>query len=243
MPIPLEDVKPGDLITAQFINDVIATLRELDSRIESLQSGSAVHIDGFQYPGEEEGVPMGLPLTVLGRGFLFPPSLNSVSIGERAIQDGEFNNFLSSNTALTFTVPTTLGVTAPSGARIAVRIENENGNATANCLVLPEADTSNAPEIDAITGPSGEPFSLFVGQEATISGSNLDANPIVHFMIASVVHGQATLDSVSASEIVIVVPQMSVVPSGEPDGVNMTVRVTTDNPPAATAGVTVVDFS
>lgn len=171
MPIDLNPVRPGDLITSDFMNRLLAHIDDLEQRIANLEddvdSGLQVRITQFEPQSEQE---VGRTLSILGQNFLFPPSQNQVTIN--GIPATEFG--LSSPTRIRVTVPPIPG--APTD--VVVRVENSNGLDEAGYRIVPATSTGdNPPSIDVVENPSTGGTRLLVGGPILIRGSNFAANP------------------------------------------------------------------
>src|SRR6266852_1855554 len=82
MPNDSTRVRPGDVITANFVNDLLATVDDLRDRISNLESrgatGNQVTISRFDPPTQ---VAMGQPLTIFGSNFDPTTANNRIMVG------------------------------------------------------------------------------------------------------------------------------------------------------------------
>lgn len=252
------EARPGDIISSALINDLQRRLAQLEERIEELagsvgQPTDPVAITGFV---PEDEVAVGQELTILGRGFTFPPVASGVPTNTVRINDVQVTSFLfdSSTTRLSFLVPTAVNVTAPT--TVTIRVSNSAGEAQPRQYrLLPAA----APAVPAptITGvfPLGRPDLtniIFVAATATrtavIQGANFASQPadnIVQFVIPGTgatvpAPGEPPLavTVVSTSEIQVTIPPIGVVPPFGTIPLVLSVRVT-GNPTPATRSVNV----
>lgn len=129
-------VRPGELITAELINQILAELESLETRVTALEGGSTnpttprVEITGFSGPSP---LRVGDPLVMNGRNFQQPTSLNEVTMGGVRIQRFGLD---SSDTRLTFDVPNISGL-SPEGSPVPVVITNANGTDSDQIVVRP----------------------------------------------------------------------------------------------------------
>jgi len=230
MPESLDPVEPGDLITADDFNDLIDRLKALHERVESLerQQGGVV-INGFDPPEEIE---VGQSLTIVGTNFEFPPDQNAVEIDGRTIQE-----FLvgSTNTTLRLRVPDDIQV--PQGGRnVTIRVENDAGSTQRVYRLLPAS--ANQPSIASVTRVGSASSNLIMGQGAVVEGENFGASRednVIEFIATRPDGSQSvypdsqddlTVNSVSETEIEVVVPEIEEVPDLR--GINVLLRISVD---------------
>lgn len=144
----LPSVEPGQLITADFMNQVLQRLQQLDERVSSLEEGSPpdepepVEPTSVEITGHSpEGVRVGEQLTLSGKNFAVPGEVNDISIGGVSVPDGNVP-LGSSETSLTFTVPSIDGLDQ-TGSNLTVEVANANGTAQRTVLVKPESVVPN----------------------------------------------------------------------------------------------------
>jgi hypothetical protein len=185
MPTDLNPVRPGDLITSDFMNRLLDHIDTLEERIANLEddidSELQVRITQFEPQGEQE---VGRTLSILGQNFLFPPSQNQVTIN--GIPATDFG--LSSPTRIRVTVPQITGVPTD----VVIRVENSNGADEASYRIVPATSVGdNPPEITAVENPATGGNRLRVGEPIVIRGSNFASNPAENtLLIASRVRGR-----------------------------------------------------
>lgn len=248
MPEPQNHVRPGDLITAEFMNDLIARIDALTARVDELEEeqGNNVRIDGFQPPAED-GVPLGRMMTIFGTGFLVPPRENEVLIDDVPIPDAAFNNLDSSSVAISLLLSADLFPDADSlpeqGRPVLVEVDNENGHGQANYRILPvEEVEGDPPTISDVIGPNDSSGLIVPGEDARVTGEHFGENATVTIRSGGRELAQASVDQgpSSDSELFISVPDP--IPGlvfddfGE---ANATLRVTTEVPPPADLGIAV----
>lgn len=130
MTLNLPRVRPGDLIKADFMNQILDTLDSLDSRIGS-GSTNGVQITGLSPSGQ---VQVGSPLTIFGNNFEF--SIGAVRVVFGGIQ---INTLLagSNDSQLNITVPD-LGPSLPSGGEpVSIIVSNRTSSDSRSITVVP----------------------------------------------------------------------------------------------------------
>ncbi len=163
-----DEVRPGEIISSEFMNTILRRLDTLEKKVAELDPGgifSPVQITGFEPPGEVEERKI---LVIFGTNFLYPPGRNTVKIGSRAV-----TAFLEgSSSHLKFRVP---DMSLPSGGlSVSVLIENALGQATADYKILREKPpVGDPPEIKSVTDKNGN-LPLTLGKPAIIEGKNFD---------------------------------------------------------------------
>jgi hypothetical protein len=235
---PTLNVRPGDIISSALINSILDRLAEVEGQLADLELGgtpqqSDVMISGFESPG---GAEVGTPMAIIGRGFIFPPLLtNGQPSNQVRLNDTPITSFLfdSSDTRLSFLVPTSLPISAPT--IVSVTVSNALGQAgPAPYTLLPQtAPTVPTPSI-TVVAPADNPAltnTIFVGNSARITGTNFAATAAQNSVIF-VVTGNPTpytpsgpLVMVSANQILVPVPNIAEVPiiGGLPVFVRLTV--------------------
>jgi hypothetical protein len=143
-------VRPGDLITADFINTVLSGF---DQRISNLEgsigaAGGAMVIAGISPPGP---VHMGDLITVVGQNFGLPSqvivTIDGVTISGSSFQPG------SGNSALIFQAPPVQGI-PPLGQLVTMRVSNPTTSASFSFTLLPFVLTIPTGQLVlAMTGP------------------------------------------------------------------------------------------
>jgi len=121
--ITLQNVQPGELIKADFVNALIDALQALDSRVTSLESGEAGNRPPILMERSPGGnVEVNTPLTLIGRNFIVPIEENTVVLG--GVPINQFNNG-SDEQNLIFTVPNVFGGLPRS---VPVKVTNRYGD-------------------------------------------------------------------------------------------------------------------
>lgn len=235
MPIEITSVRPGDVISSDLMNFILAKLSEIDLRVVTLETGGSstgqVTITSF-VPALQQ--PAGQELWVNGT-FAFPPENNTVTIDGTPI-----TSFRPGTTSsqLRFIIPTTLSI--PVGGRnVVVRVINEAGETSALYRVLPAvAAPGDPPAIESVVAADGGPF-IFVNQAILISGQNFASDPaenLIRFRLVlagtpEVVYPAAgeTIDinvaNSNESQIEATVPDISEIPAGQSRNVTVEVGV------------------
>lgn len=246
MPEQSNHVRPGDLITAEFMNDLLERVDALADQVEELkeQQGNLVRIDGFR-PSAEEGVPLGWPLTIFGSAFRVPPQENDVLIDDIPVPDSAFNNLDSSSTAISLVLPADFlsdADTLPEQGRpVSVAVRNDRGGDRTNYRVLPAEEVEGeSPAITEVVGPNGSSGVVVPGEDAEVRGSNFGGSPDVSLRKGGRELTALTVNQSTATEIAVSVPNQ--VPGLTFDELGLaeaTLRVATGVPPAADRGITV----
>jgi hypothetical protein len=126
-------VRPGELITAELINQILAELESLETRVTALESTKpvtkVVEITGF------DGITpfrVGQPVTMKGHGFSVPAALNKVTIGGVPVTGFGFD---SGATQLTFTIPNVTGLTE-AGTEVPVTVTIQTNDQDTSQLTI-----------------------------------------------------------------------------------------------------------
>lgn len=164
----LPTVRPGDLITADFMNRVIGAFNALDGRVTKLESGTAPtgqrpEIDRVVGPGAGGIIRVGDRVRIEGRHFGVPAVLTvTMETISAVVAQGE-----SSDSVVIITIPNLQAV--PSGGReVTMTVNNAHGPATAKFTVLPAQATVPRGElfINLSEGP-GEKISPLTAKNYT----------------------------------------------------------------------------
>lgn len=138
------EVRPGELITAELMNQILAQLASLETRVAALESRDTttatvptpaptpVAITELRPPGARRA---GEELEVRGRNFLRPAENNRVRVGSVTVSPGQLKS-RSSETLLVFDIPLVPEV-QKEGGPVDVEVRNTNGVATARLQLLP----------------------------------------------------------------------------------------------------------
>lgn len=247
MPELDDRVRPGDLITADFMNDLLERVDALAQRVQDLEEeqGDRVRIDGFRPPGAE-GVRLGRSLTIFGSAFRVPPAENEVLIDDIPVPHSAFNNLDSSSSAITLLVPTDFLPDADSlpeqGRPVSVEVRNENGDAQTNYRILPAKEVEgDPPTISEVVGPNQSIGAVVLGEDAQIDGSNFGQTPTVSLRKGGEELVQLTVNEVTSTEIGVTIPDSVPGLTFGDFGATATLRVDTGVPPPADRGIDVLE--
>jgi hypothetical protein len=128
--IPIQDVKQGDLITADFMNQILRELRRIQDEVDSLTGGQPdVPIISALIPGGD--VPEQSLLQILGRNFATPAILNTVTLDGVPVTGFQTG---SSDTVLRVTVP---GGIPGLPKTMTLTVTTARGSAFTNVRILP----------------------------------------------------------------------------------------------------------
>lgn len=252
MPSDFVEARPGDIISSALFNDLLQRLALIEERVDQLEGsvGSGtdpVAITGFE-PDDE--VAVGQELTILGRGFLFPPVVSGVPTNTVRLNDTQVTSFLfdSSTTRLSFLVPAAAGGANPTN--VTVRVSNGAGEAQPRPYrLLPAVPSTVPPPTISNVFPLGNQelgntiiISTTTTRTAVIRGANFSAQPnenIVQFVVPS---SGATVPAagadplpvtfISTSEIQVAVPFIAAVPPFGSIPIVLSVRVQGNSTPA-----------
>lgn len=185
-------VRPGDVISSDLMNFLLAKLEEMEARINDLEQGGSTSgdltITGFDPPSQ---VAAGQELGVLGAGFDFPPTNNVVTIDGAPLPLENFRQS-STTTALRFIVPANLSIPA-GGKNVTIYIRNTGGHERSILYrVLPPVVVIGSPPTITSVSPVTGDF-RFVNQFVLIAGTNFAANPadnIIRFRAPTAGGGQ-----------------------------------------------------
>jgi hypothetical protein len=186
----LARVKPGDLITADFINGLIDSISDLQGRVSHLEGGleeaQSVKITAFEPPPPPDGTgqALGQVLRIHGVNFAFPPTNNKVRIQNFSVSSGglvEVTQFhsVSSTILLEFVIPTAIAGIQATGSDVTITIENTNGKAQKTYRLKPALpQTTPPPVITSVTEEStGLTGTIGIGNTAAITGQNFSTTP------------------------------------------------------------------
>jgi hypothetical protein len=166
-------VKPGDLITANYLNQILSSF---DSRISALEasatSATGVIISALIPPSGT--VTVGNVLQVIGSNFGFSTGVDRVYIDDTQVN--AFNPG-SSDTQLIFNIPTSIVNVPPQGRPATLTVSNQASTAQRTLTLLPAMVLTGAIDVvpQAVT-----PATITAGQNAVFafllrSRANLDA--------------------------------------------------------------------
>jgi hypothetical protein len=234
-----DQVRPGEVISSDFMNQILARLEAMEQRITLLEtkppSGDQVVINSFEPPVQVEA---GQLLTLVGSNFAFPPTGNIITIDGFTVPVGNIRAD-STSTRLRFIVPTE--ITVPAGGRnYTIRVITPiKGSAQKAYRLLPALDVvGDPPVITIITRASDGSATLRIGEVARITGQNFAANPAdnaITFTIATVtpavtypLPGQmltVDLANSNTNQILVTVPNIVEIAAGTDAPVTVEVRV------------------
>jgi hypothetical protein len=161
MAINLEPVNRGDLITAEFINDIVAAIEALDMKVAALEAvtilDTNIHITAV-FP---DPIRVGQTLTIVGKNFDFSIGAHRVYIdGIRIVE-----YLLGSNDfKLIFIVPVIHNLPS-SGRQVDLKVSNRSSSIIKTINVLPVQQVFQGP-VDVV--PDGtSPETITEGQPVT----------------------------------------------------------------------------
>jgi hypothetical protein len=176
------EVRPGQIISSALFNSLVTSLMtrmdDLEGRLAELEAhpgtpDEPVAITGFIPPSQAK---VNEQLSILGRGFTFPPFAGGVPTNVVLVNDVQIMSFLfdSSTERLAFNIPPSLKIAAPTS--VTIRVGNEQGDAQPkNYTVLPPDIPTVPPPTVAQASPQGDPGlanTVIVGQVAVVDGTN-----------------------------------------------------------------------
>jgi hypothetical protein len=176
--MPIEHVRPGDVITSEFINQLLDRIEAMDQRLIRLETepsaSDQIRIENFEPPLQVEA---GQVLTLLGKNFAYPPKGNIIKIDSFIVPQDNIRSD-STSAQLKFIVPRDLKV-PEAGRNYNIRVEtNSRGATQRGYRLLPALDViGDPPEITSIVRNSDDSSVLRIGEVARITGSNFAANP------------------------------------------------------------------
>ncbi|MDA8018119.1 MAG: hypothetical protein MPN21_11795 [Thermoanaerobaculia bacterium] len=181
MPNGIDHVRPGDVISSDLFNQILDRLAVLEAAMGPGGGGpspGAIVIDHFESAAGVtiSQVAVGGVLAIVGSGFPFPPTGQSVSIGNS--QFVPLNAFRPTSTSgrLEFEVPD-LGGLPEGGSNLFVRVHRGTVVAQRLFRFLP-AQGPPLPEITSVH-PPGQPAGtpVAMGTTLVVEGSNFAGDP------------------------------------------------------------------
>ena len=160
-----QQVRPGELITADLINQILAELESLNVRVTRLEAGGGVvpNIGPPVITGlDPTSVRVQRPLRILGRNF-GTPSSNVVTID--GVQVRQFKDG-SGDTLLIIDVPVILGV-PETGKTVTLSVSNPIGFTQTSLVVLPAEQTTPEGSLFVTLSQSPSDPQLLEGQSYT----------------------------------------------------------------------------
>jgi hypothetical protein len=171
-----DTVRPGDVISSDLINRMIALLNDHEGKLAGGGAGSTTTvITGFD-PEPQTGQNIGRTLTIFGN-FDFPLDPNTVSVDGVPIAPSAFLSG-SNNTQISFVVPSSIVVTGATRAVI-VRVVNSKGTAERTFTLKPQVAGAPDPTITNIVDNASHSTTLTTNLPALITGLNF-ATPAVN---------------------------------------------------------------
>ena len=242
----LTKVKPGDLITADFINGLIDNITNLNQRIKTLEDGFSeagdVRITAFKPPPPpyDNGQNLGQVLQIFGDNFSWPPQNNTVTIQNFLVPIGgkaTVTKFQpgSNPTMLEFVIPTTIAGVQASGTDVTITV---GSSAPKTYHLRPALPTSGKPPFfisdKPITNKLDGSVNLSVNKTAIIKGGNFGStvsdNKIE--LVIPTGTGEKRYPIVpslaSTTEIEFIVPDISEITD---EGIDVSVELKVDNYP------------
>lgn len=259
-------VKPGDLITAEWANNLTEIFLDMNQRISdlenNLQTTTGLRIMAFNPPPppDGQGQALGQVMQLYGQNFAWPSQNNIVTIQNFGVLSGgtaTIKQFRpgSSPTMLEFVVPTNIAGIQASGTDVTITINNGDGEAHKTYRLLPALPkTGQPPVISSIAKQDGTVI-LSVSQSAVIKGQNFSPIPSgnnIRIVIASaggdIVYPDPTsgdpkrnqpiqITSTSSTEIQFTVPDIQ---EADINGIDVSVELQIGNFPSIERVVTVV---
>jgi len=162
-------VRPGELITAELINQMLAELESLEERVTRLEAGvttpsEAAVIITRLIPPEGQAIRVGQELQVIGQNFGFSRGRHEAFIDDFRVltfKDG------SSDTALIFNIPLQITNVPTTGRPATLTVSNQTSQAQKTISLLPVAQTGQGANVDVLfetldptTIRSGEPVTF-----------------------------------------------------------------------------------
>ena len=210
-------VRPGDLITADLMNNVLDQLGLLQGRVSALEGGDAVVITGLLPSGP---VNLGSELRIIGRNFGLPGS-NVVTIDNTQVTEFKAG---SSDTQLIFDIPLLQGIPA-QGKLVTLTVSNNIGFASTSMTVVPAQATVPAGTlfVNLSQSPSG---ALTAGQSFTFGFTvkaitNMDEN----YTLTPTVQAGWPVKIVDQNNVDVVPAELRLAKGDPPDGTTATVFV------------------
>jgi hypothetical protein len=138
----LPQVRPGDLITAEFITGIVNVLKDLETRVEILEtSGGTRSVTITAVTGTTVPARVRTRATAIGTNFATPAILNTVTIDGFPVTS--FSSIESTNTHLVFDLPQVPGL-PQEGRSCHLVVTNANG--------VGSFDFTLAPVVQGATG-------------------------------------------------------------------------------------------
>jgi hypothetical protein len=164
-----DQVRPGELITAELINQILAELESLQVRVTKLEAGGVVTIPvPVATPVEITDVllhgtrTVGDEITVVGKNFVRPAETNQVKVGPKNVLLFKAG---SDDRNLIFDIPDLKDLNLnPDGTPVAVTVQNKNGTASRDVVIRP---LPTFPKGTLTVQYTNSPIVALVGAETT----------------------------------------------------------------------------
>jgi hypothetical protein len=229
-----QQVNPGDLITADLVNQILRDIADLNLRMAQLESGSTTTpvlqlfqpVDGAQFRAGED-------LVIQGRNLGFTQGTSVVTIDGIRATDYRTG---STDDRITVRIP---GVSTPTadGRDVVLVVSNGTSSAIRTLRIRPAQDLAGAMDV---TWEDVTPNPIQPGQRATFefrlkSRANLDAS----YLVTPVISQVASAETWTAAATVLL--QGAAVPSRlvpVAAGAERTIQIRIDPVPAVANGTT-----
>ncbi len=168
-------VRPGEVISSSLINQMLDRLDALEQAGggQGQTPTGPIVIDGFSPATEQE---VGNVLTILGSNLPFPPTGNSVTVGNVPVPAANLRLAPSNRERLEFVVPD-IGAIPAAGSNVFIRVYDGFNSAQRLYRILPSSGGPATPTITAIRPVGGSAGDLVpMGSVAVIEGTNFSAN-------------------------------------------------------------------
>lgn len=217
----LKLVQPGDLITAELFNSVLANIADLAIRVSALEGVSGgPYIDHIEPQGI--AIPVNATMTIVGRGFRPGNSDNLVTIDNVTISAF---SLASDDSHLVFTVPDSFAQ-LPRVAQVKVKVGDANSN-TVSVGIAPEVVVQSGTVAIRSIGPAlgmikeGNTYTLIW---QVLAATRLPATYTFKSVVSNVVGASAKdwTDNIQVGQ-----PGPVQLDSGEAISVTMTLKVPT----------------
>jgi hypothetical protein len=145
----IDTIRPGDVISSDLMNRIIAMLNDHDAKLAAGAAGGSQGqvITGFS-PPEDVGQNVGKTLTVFGN-FDFPLVNNLITVDGIPVASSALTD-ASSNLQLVFIIPQSIQVTPNTKKSVKVRVANSKGINQRDYLLMPAVAAAPDPTIETV---------------------------------------------------------------------------------------------
>jgi len=145
----IDTIRPGDVISSDLMNRIIAMLNDHEAKLAAGAAGGAQGqvITGFS-PPEDVGQNVGKTLTVFGN-FDFPLVNNLITVDGIPVASSALTD-ASSNLQLVFIIPQSIQVAPNTKKSVKVRVANSKGINQRDYLLMPAVAAAPDPTIDSV---------------------------------------------------------------------------------------------